>query len=150
MLADYSTRAHVPIINEKGDRAYYSPARDEIHLPLREQFPKVAEYYSTAFHESVHSTGHEKRLNRLSKTAHFGSEEYSKEELVAEVGAAILMNEMGLETASSFHNSAGYIQNWLTVLRNDSKMIVSAAGKAEKAVRLIMDLEEQREEKAAA
>jgi antirestriction protein ArdC len=60
------------------------------------------------------------------------------------------MNEMGLETVSSFHNSAGYIQNWLTVLRNDSKMIVSAAGKAEKAVRLIMDMEEQREEKAAA
>ena len=150
VLADYSTRAHVPIINEKGDRAYYSPARDEIHLPLREQFPKVAEYSSTAFHESVHSTGHEKRLNRLSNTAHFGSEESSKEELVAEVGAAILMNEMGLETVSSFHNSAGYIQNWLTVLRHDSKMIVSAAGKAEKAVRLIMDLEEQREEKAAA
>lgn len=150
VLAGYSARSHVPIIHEKGDRAYYSPSRDEIHLPLREQFPKVAEYYSTAFHESVHSTGHEKRLNRLSKTAHFGNEDYSKEELVAEVGAAILMNEMGIETAGSFRNSAGYIQNWLTALRNDSRMIVSAAGKAEKAVRLIMNLEEQREEKAAA
>ena len=66
VLADYSARAHVPIIHEKGDRAYYSPARDEIHLPLRDQFIHAAEYYSTAFHESVHSTGHEKRLNRLS------------------------------------------------------------------------------------
>ncbi len=66
VLADYSARAHVPIIHEKGDRAYYSPARDEVHLPLRDQFIHAAEYYSTAFHESVHSTGHEKRLNRLS------------------------------------------------------------------------------------
>ena len=130
VLADYSARAHVPIIHEKGDRAYYSHARDEIHLPLRDQFVRAAEYYSTAFHESVHSTGHEKRLNRLSKNAHFGSEDYSKEELVAEVGAAILMNEVGIETKGSFRNSAGYIQNWLTALRNDSRMIVSAAGKA--------------------
>ena len=125
-------------------------SQDEIHLPLREQFTRIAEYYSTAFHESVHSTGHEKRLNRLSKNAHFGNTDYSKEELVAEVGAAILMNEMGLETASSFRNSAGYVQNWLTALRNDSKMIVSAAGKAEKAVRLIMNMEDQKEMPAAA
>ena len=73
-MEQYAQENHVPIINEKGDRAYYFPARDEIHLPLREQFPKVAEYYSTAFHESVHSTGHEKRLNRLTKTAHFGND----------------------------------------------------------------------------
>ena len=150
VLADYSARAHVPIIHEKGDRAYYSPARDEIHLPLRDQFVRAAEYYSTAFHESVHSTGHEKRLNRLSKNAHFGSEDYSKEELVAEVGAAILMNEVGIETKGSFRNSAGYIQNWLTALRNDSRMIVSAAGKAEKAVKLIMNMEDTKEVPAAA
>ena len=150
VLADYSARAHVPIIHEKGDRAYYSPARDEIHLPLRDQFVRAAEYYSTAFHESVHSTGHEKRLNRLSKNAHFGSEDYSKEELVAEVGAAILMNEVGIETKGSFRNSVGYIQNWLTALRNDSRMIVSAAGKAEKAVKLIMNMEDTKEVPAAA
>lgn len=150
VLADYSARAHVPIIHEKGDRAYYSSARDEIHLPLRDQFVRAAEYYSTAFHESVHSTGHEKRLNRLSKNAHFGSEDYSKEELVAEVGAAILMNEVGIETKGSFRNSAGYIQNWLTALRNDSRMIVSAAGKAEKAVKLIMNMEDTKEVPAAA
>jgi len=150
VLADYSARAHVPIIHEKGDRAYFSPARDEIHLPLRDQFVRAAEYYSTAFHESVHSTGHEKRLNRLSKNTHFGNEDYSKEELVAEVGAAILMNEVGIETKGSFRNSAGYIQNWLTALRNDSRMIVSAAGKAEKAVKLIMNMEDTKEVPAAA
>lgn len=150
VLVDYSARSHVPIIHEKGDRAYYSPAKDEIHLPMRDQFIRAAEYYSTAFHESVHSTGHEKRLNRLSKNAHFGNEDYSKEELVAEIGAAILMNELGIETAGSFRNSAGYIQNWLTALRNDSRMIVSAAGKAEKAVKLIMNIEDQKEVPAAA
>ena len=132
------------------DRAYYSPAEDKVVVPMRSQFDDMAEYYSTAFHESVHSTGHEKRLNRLSKNAHFGSEDYSKEELVAEIGAAILMNELGIETAGSFRNSAGYIQNWLTALRNDSRMIVSAAGKAEKAVKLIMNIEDQKEVPVAA
>ncbi|MBQ3467680.1 MAG: hypothetical protein IJH21_05135 [Oscillospiraceae bacterium] len=78
------------------------------------------------------------------------SEDYSKEELVAEVGAAILMNEVGIETKGSFRNSAGYIQNWLTALRNDSRMIVSAAGKAEKAVKLIMNMEDTKEVPAAA
>ena len=69
---------------------------------------------------------------------------------MAEIGAAILMNELGIETAGSFRNSAGYIQNWLTALRNDSRMIVSAAGKAEKAVKLIMNIENQKEVPAAA
>jgi hypothetical protein len=69
---------------------------------------------------------------------------------LAVLGAAILMNELGIETAGSFRNSAGYIQNWLTALRNDSRMIVSAAGKAEKAVKLIMNIEDQKEVPAAA
>lgn len=73
----------------------------------------AAEYYSTAFHEAVHSTGHASRLNRLEATAHFGNEEYSKEELVAEIGAAALVSLAGLESRSSFKNSAAYIQHWL-------------------------------------
>ena len=80
------------------------------------QFISTAEYYSTIFHELTHSTGHGRRLNRIDKTAHFGSEEYSKEELVAEIGASVLVNHAGLETVSSFRNSTAYIQNWLTVL----------------------------------
>ena len=67
------------------------------------------------------------------------SEEYSKEELVAEIGAASLMNETGIETPSSFKNSAAYCQSWLKALKNDSRMIVSAASKAEKAVDLILN-----------
>ena len=102
------------------------------------QFAETAEYYSTAFHELTHSTGHHSRLNRLEKFTFFGTEAYSKEELVAEIGAAALVNAAGLETASSFRNSTAYIQNWLSVLKNDKRFIVSAAGKAEKAVNLIL------------
>ena len=109
-----------------------------ITLPLLAQFAETAEYYSTAFHELTHSTGHTSRLNRLEKTAFFGTEAYSKEELVAEIGAATLVNAVGLETSSSFRNSAAYVQNWLKVLKDDKRFIVSAAGKAEKAVALIL------------
>ena len=110
-----------------------------------EQFPDAAEYYSTLFHEATHSTGHPKRLDRLPKNAiaaHFGSEEYSKEELTAEIGAASIMNVLGLETAHSFKNSAAYIQSWLRALKNDKRLIVSAAARAEKAVKLILNTAE--------
>ena len=78
----------------------------------------------------THSTGHEKRLNRLTHAAFFGTEDYSKEELVAEIGAATLVNHCGIETSSSFRNNAAYIQNWLKVMKDDKRFIVSAAGKA--------------------
>ena len=146
ILADYSTRSGCKIIVEKSNRAYYTPVFDEVHLPLREQFLEPAEYYSAAFHECTHSTGHESRLNRLSKDAHFGNEEYSKEELVAEIGAASLMNETGIETPSSFKNSAAYCQSWLKALKNDSRMIVSAASKAEKAVKMILGIKEEKKD----
>lgn len=142
ILADYSQRSGCRIIHEKQNKAFYRPSTDEIHLPLREQFPQIAEYYSTVFHEVTHSTGHKSRLDRLSSPAWFGSENYSKEELVAEMGAAILMNELGIETAGSFKNSAAYIQSWLRALKDDNKMIVSAAGKAEKAVKLVLGIEQ--------
>ena len=86
----------------------------------------------------VHSTGHMKRLARLDTTANFGGEEYSKEELVAEIGSAALVNHAGLETAKSFRNSAAYVQNWLQVLKDDKRFIVSAASKADKAVNYIL------------
>lgn len=70
--------------------------------------------------------------------AAFGTETYSKEELIAEIGSASLMNMLDIETRKSFRNSAAYIQNWLQVLKNDNKFIVSAAGKAEKAVNYII------------
>ena len=139
IIADYLKRENVKLQHQEGDRAFYRPGTDEIVLPLLRQFHSTAEYYSTAFHEITHSTGHEKRLNRLEKIAFFGSDAYSKEELVAEIGAAALVSHAGLETSSSIRNNAAYIQNWLKVLKDDKRFIVSAAGKAEKAVQLILN-----------
>jgi len=139
IIADYLHRSGVTLIHQMGDRAFYRPSTDSVTLPDRSQFANAAEYYSTAFHELTHSTGHASRLNRLDKPAAFGSGDYSKEELVAEIGSAALVNHCGLETADTFRNSAAYIQSWLQVLQNDKRMIVSAAGKAEKAVKLILN-----------
>ncbi len=138
IIHDYCERSGVKLQHQEGDRAFYRPSTDSITLPLLAQFAETAEYYSTAFHELTHSTGHASRLNRLEKTAFFGSEAYSKEELIAEIGAATLVNAAGLETSSSFRNSAAYVQNWLKVLKDDKRFIVSAAGKAEKAVNMIL------------
>lgn len=142
VLNDYWTRENITVEHVAGDKAYYSPTFDLIHLPLFEQFTNANEYYSTAFHESVHSTMKENRCNRAEdrkgKLVAFGSSEYSKEELLAEIGSASLMNIMGIETHNSFRNSTAYIQNWLSVLRNDVKFIVSASSKAEKAVDYIL------------
>ena len=135
----YCSREGVKLLHEEGDRAFYRPATDSITVPHMRQFSATAEYYSTVFHEMMHSTGHKSRLDRLERVAAFGSEDYSKEELIAEIGAAALVNQAGLETSSSFRNSTAYIQNWLSVLRNDKRFIVSAAGKAEKAVNLILN-----------
>ena len=88
----------------------------------------------------THSTGHRKRLNRIKSPAHFGDEEYSREELTAEIGAAALMNFAGLETSKSFRNSAAYIQGWLKALKDDPRMIVNASGQASKAVDYILNL----------
>lgn len=146
ILQDYWTREHITVEHIKGDKAFYSPMRDLIQLPLFEQFKDANEYYSTAFHESVHSTMKESRCNRAEerkdKLVAFGSEEYSKEELVAELGSASIMNMLGIETRKSFRNSSAYIQSWLRVLKNDVKFIVSASSKAEKAVNYILNIAE--------
>ena len=133
IISEYLDRSGVELIQRISDEAYYSPARDCVVLPLAEQFNSKAERYSTLFHEIAHSTGHQSRLNRLRATAHFGSESYSKEELVAEITAAALMNHTGMETKGTFRNSTAYIQNWLMALRNDKRMIVTASGAATKA-----------------
>ena len=138
VIYEYLGREGVYMTHEQGDRAFYRPATDTVVLPIRKQFMSTAEYFSTAFHELVHSTGHKSRLDRLTKVAAFGSDDYSKEELIAEIGAAALVNHSGLETSHSLRNNTAYIQNWLTVLKGDKHFIVSASGKAEKAVNLIL------------
>ena len=128
--------------NDKpSDRAYYSPADDKVVVPMRSQFGEMAEYYSTAFHELTHSTLTESRCNRKQDGAgasFFGSKAYSREELVAEMGAAMLCSNFGIDCEKAFKNSVAYLQSWVRELKNDAKAIVVAAGKAEKAVRYIL------------
>ena len=138
---DYMEREGIEIKEIFSNDAFYSPMGDFINIPSKEQYTDINEFYATLFHEAVHSSGAETRLNRFNKNeklAKFGSEDYSKEELIAELGSAFLMNSVGIETPKTFKNSAAYIQSWLKVLKNDPKMIVSAAGKAEKAAEFIL------------
>lgn len=144
VIKDYSTRAHLTVEHRKQDRAYYSPKQHLVSLPLMEQFVDTAEYYSATFHELTHSTGHKSLLDRFTEEsgiASFASESYSKEELIAEIGACAILHEMGMETKQSFRNSAGYIQGWLKALQNDKRLIISAASRAEKAIKLILGVE---------
>ena len=143
IITDYITREHIEFTECRSNEAYYSPSSDRVVVPMKEQYKVINEYYSTTFHELTHSTGHKSRLNRLETgaVAAFGGTEYSKEELVAEIGSASLMNLLGIETVKTFRNSAAYIQSWLQVLRNDNKFIVSASSKAEKAVNYILAAE---------
>jgi antirestriction protein ArdC len=123
-----------PSINhDGGGKAYYRPQLDSIHLPQRNSFDSAGEYYSTLFHELTHSTGHQSRLNRqtLTEVVPFGSETYSKEELVAEFGSAFLCAHAGIET--TLDNSAAYIKGWLKALRNDPKLAIIAASQGQKA-----------------
>ena len=138
---DYLKRSGVEFYNLEQDKAYYSPVDDSIVLPLVEQFDSIEEYYSTAFHEMAHSTGHSTRLNRLNKLASFGSDDYGKEELIAEITAAAVLNEAGIETEKTIKNSAAYVQNWANAIKGDVKLIVHASSKAQKAFELIMNMQ---------
>lgn len=138
VINDYRTRSGVKLQHVRGNRACYSPASDQITLPMRDQFPEIVEMYSTLFHEAVHSTGHASRLNRITRPAAFGTEDYSKEELVAEMGAAMLMHRCGIDKPKTIRNSAAYLQSWIRALRDDVRLIVSAASRAEKALNYIL------------
>ncbi len=119
---------------EQDFRAAYIPSRDTVTMPSRTAFDSQAEYYSTLFHELTHSTGHAKRLGRegIEKLQPFGSEDYSKEELIAEMGSAMLCGIAGIEQAT-ISNSAAYLQSWIRRLKADSRLVVSAASAAQKA-----------------
>jgi antirestriction protein ArdC len=122
---------------ESGNLACYSTTSDVVTMPARNTFEKSEEFYSVLFHELTHSTRHTSRLNRGDgKPNAFGGEEYSKEELVAEMGAAMLCGVAGI--TSTVRRSAGYIQNWIQVLKNDTRMVVLAAAQAQKAADWIL------------
>jgi len=115
-------------------RAWYRPSTDTVGMPSRNAFNSAEEYYSTLYHELTHSTGHASRVGRegIEDIAAFGSESYSKEELIAEMGAAMLCGVTGISPAT-IPNSAAYLQGWINRLRGDSKLLVSAASQAQKA-----------------
>ena len=138
---EYMKREHIKILEKVTDKAFYSPSLDYIQIPCKEQYQNIEEFYSTLFHEMTHSTGHKVRLDRedVKDCMYKGDENYSKEELCAELGSAFLINKLGIESSKSFNNSTAYIQSWLRVLRNDKKFIISASSRAEKAVKYILN-----------
>ncbi|MEM7577273.1 MAG: ArdC-like ssDNA-binding domain-containing protein [Planctomycetota bacterium] len=123
----------------EGPQPAYRPSADHILMPVPSNFVSKLEWYCTVFHETVHATGHSKRLDRdgITKPQPFGSAGYAREELIAELGAAFLCARAGI-ISQTFDNSAAYLGNWIKRLRDDPKLIVQAAGKAQQAVDLIL------------
>ena len=118
-------------IRHGGGRAYYRKQDDYIQIPPFSAFQESAAYYATLAHESIHWTGSAQRLNR-DLTGRFGNEAYAAEELVAELGAAFLCADLGISNQPR-PDHAAYVQNWLTILRNDSRAIFTAASKSQTA-----------------
>jgi len=123
---------NAPKIMHRGDRACYVPSLDCVHLPDQEQFQSAEYYYHTAYHELVHSTGHEDRLHRVKDWATFGKDPYAKEELVAEMGASMVSAIAGIDVPVQ-DNSANYLASWLKRFKEDKKLLVQAASKAQRA-----------------
>lgn len=140
VTAQYLASANAPTLEHGGAKAFYAPLRDRVQMPVRESFSTAQGYYSTLFHEFAHSTGHHSRLRRFtsSESHAFGSESYSKEELVAEFAAAFLCAETSITNDALHANHAAYIQGWLKALKNDRTLAISAAQRAQKAADFIL------------
>lgn len=128
-----------PEIVHGGEKASYSPTTDKVSIPKEALFDCANSYYNVLFHELTHATGHASRLHRkeIVEPIHFGSDPYSREELVAEMGAAFLSGHCAIESAT-IENSVGYIQSWLGQLKNDKKLVIHAAAQAQKASDFIL------------
>lgn len=124
-----------------GDEAFYRPSTDEIHLPEREQFVDLPEFYSTALHEVGHSTGHETRLNR-DLSGGFGSDKYAEEELRAEIASMFIEQDLGVEASEKhIQNNSAYIQAWHDKIKEDPNILFRAIADAEKITKFVMDKE---------
>ena len=120
----------------RGDAAFYAPAADVINMPERKLFESSAGLYATWAHEIAHSTGHKSRLNR-NMAGSKGSAQYAREELVAEIGAALICNRLGI--CGSVENHASYIDAWLQLLQDDgSKALYKAISDATHAANLVL------------
>lgn len=149
LIKDFCKRTNLKFKVKKGsDKAYYMPALHEVTVPDKTQFKDINEYYSTVFHELTHSTS--KDLNR-ELGGKFGSEKYSFEELIAELGSAFIMQSLGFETIKTEENSTAYLKGWLKQLKSDVSFIVKASNQAQKACDLFFNVqfEVNAEDKAA-
>ena len=128
-----------PAIKDGFTKAFYSLREDYVGMPAREQFSRNEEYHATLFHELVHSTSHESRLNRstLAEQASYGSDPYCKEELIAEIGAAFLCGQAEI-SERMIDNSAAYVAEWLKRMKDDKKLIVHAAAQAQRAADFVL------------
>lgn len=135
------TASGASIVHDQNERAFYSPANDEIHLPPKQAFPGADRYYATALHELGHWSGHDSRLNR-DLTSRFGSEGYAREELRAELASFFLASRLGIPHDPGNH--AAYIGNWINVLSKDHNEIFRAARDAEKITEYVLQYQHER------
>lgn len=138
VIDGYARRTGLTIERKVSGGACYRMSDDKVIIPILGQYDTVEEFYSTAFHELVHSTGAKSRLDR-DMSGRFGSGKYGREELIAEIGAAFSLARLGMDAQKCFDNSVAYLDNWIRSISEDPKAIVFASGKAEKAVNLIFD-----------
>jgi antirestriction protein ArdC len=144
-LEAFFSRTGAEILTSDDPSAYYSPAKDHIHMPPIPTFHDAAGYYGTLAHEVIHWTGSEKRLERIKKVAN--REAYAFEELVAEIGACFLGAQIG--AAPEFDQSAAYVEGWLKALKEDKRAIFCAASEAQKATDFALQAAGQSKEVAA-
>ena len=140
-----NTMPDCPAIVHKEQKAYYRIDTDLINMPRKKSFKSIEGYYSTLYHELVHSTGAEKRLGRKSLTdmVPFGSESYAMEELIAEIGSAYLCRFSEI-LPNEIKNTVAYLDNWLGVFKKDKRFIISASGQAQKAVDFVLGRQEKK------
>jgi|TARA_R110000824_G_scaffold124318_1_gene282707 antirestriction protein ArdC len=146
-----------PILKLDGRNPCYNPRTDTVHLPVLDKFSTPEQYYKTLFHEFAHSTGAEKRLNRkgIADFDKFGSEQYAKEELIAELSSCFMSEIAGFQNEETLEDTASYCKGWIKKLQDDPKMIVHAMSGAQKATEHILggplapEMAEVNEEQAA-
>jgi antirestriction protein ArdC len=142
LCSKYFQNENVGLTHQDGKGCYYTPMRDSINMIPVEQFVDTDSYYKTLFHEMSHSTGHDSRLNRSTLTGHnpFGSEEYSKEELVAEITSMYLTGLTGITPKDSDGNSQAYINGWIKFAKDDKhNVVVHAMTQASKSADYILE-----------
>lgn len=150
LIEEFCKRDGLTLNTVKGsDRCFYRPSTHEVSMPEKSAFNSQEEYYSTVLHELTHATS--KNLKRDVKGHFFGSEDYSFEELVAELGSCFLMQSLGFDTSKTFKNSTAYLQGWLKSLKeNDVSFIVKASNQAQRAADYLLGVTDEETDETAA